>query len=75
MDNRLIFLYCSMTELWGHVRRAGAGNGKTGTSEVGDMQENPHIRPEDVTWSELKVAKHASQPPRKAAIALYVPVP
>ena len=39
------------------------------------MQENPHIRPEDVTWSELKVAKHASQPPRKAAIALYVPVP
>ena len=39
------------------------------------MQENPHIRPEDVTWSELKVAKHASQPPRKAAIVLYVPVP
>ena len=34
MDNRLIFLYCSITELWGHVSRAGAGNGKSGTSEV-----------------------------------------
>ena len=41
MDNRLIFLYCSMTELWGHVRRAGAGNGKPGTSEVPVWQENP----------------------------------
>ena len=28
-----------------------------------------------VTWSEIKVAKHVSQPPRKAAIVQYVPVP
>ena len=75
MDNRLRFLYRIQSELWGRGRRAWAGNGKTGTSEVGDAQENPRIRPEDVTWSELKVAKHASQPPRKAAIALYAPVP
>ena len=30
---------------------------------------------EAVTWSEIKVAKHVSQPPRKAAIVQYVPVP
>ena len=30
---------------------------------------------EAVRWSEIKVAKHVSQPPRKAAIVQYVPVP
>ena len=34
MDNRWIFLYCVLTELWGHVWEARAGNGKTGASEV-----------------------------------------
>ena len=41
MDNRLRFLYYDMTELWGHRGKAGAGNGKTGTSEVGVRQANP----------------------------------
>ena len=41
MDNRWRFLYCGMTELWGHVRKAEAGNGKTGTSEVGVWLANP----------------------------------
>ena len=35
MDNRLKFLYRDITELWGHVWRAQAGNGKPGASEVG----------------------------------------
>ena len=43
MDNRLIFLYCGMTELWGHVRKAEAGNGKPGASRVPDTQANPGV--------------------------------
>ena len=35
------FLYCIITELWGHRQRAEAGNGKTGASEVGVNEENP----------------------------------
>ena len=41
MDNRFRFLYYSITELWGRMERAGAGNGKTGTSEVGEELANP----------------------------------
>ena len=32
MDNRLIFLYLEITELWGHRQVGEAGNGKTGSS-------------------------------------------
>ena len=35
------FLYYPVTELWGHRQRAGAGNGKTGTREVGEELANP----------------------------------
>ena len=45
MDNRFRFLYYSITELWGRMERAGARKGKTGTSEVGDIQANPYINP------------------------------
>ena len=45
MDNRLKFLYCDITELWGRMWRAWAGNGKTGTSEVGVWQANPSYNP------------------------------
>ena len=41
MDNRWRFLYCDMTELWGHVQRAEAGNGKPGASEVPGGLANP----------------------------------
>ena len=41
MDNRWRFLYCGMTELWGHVRKAEAGNGKPGASGVPVTLENP----------------------------------
>ena len=43
MDNRLKFLYYDITELWGHVWRAGAGNGKPGASRVPDTQANPGV--------------------------------
>ena len=45
MDNRLKFLYYHITELWGHVRKAKAGNGKTGASEVGVQKANPLHNP------------------------------
>ena len=41
MDNRWRFLYCGMTELWGHVRKAEAGNGKPGASGVPVTLANP----------------------------------
>ena len=45
MDNRLKFLYCVITELWGRMRKRGAGKGKTGTSEEGDREANPPANP------------------------------
>ena len=45
MDNRLKFLYYDMTELWGHVWKVEAGNGKTGASRVGVKQANPLSNP------------------------------
>ena len=41
MDNRLKFLYLMITELWGRRKKARAGNGKTGTSEVSVWLANP----------------------------------
>ncbi len=35
------FLYYYVSELWGHRQKVRAGNGNTGTSEVGAMQANP----------------------------------
>ena len=32
MDNRLIFLYYDITEMWGHGRIGRPGNGKPGPS-------------------------------------------
>ena len=41
MDNRWRFLYCGVTELWGHVRKVEAGNGKPGASGVLVGKANP----------------------------------
>ena len=41
MDNRLRFLYCGMSELWGRMCKARAGNGKTRTSAGAARKENP----------------------------------
>jgi hypothetical protein len=43
MDNRWRFLYRIYSELWGRRRKAQAGDGRTGTSGVGDVLANPHI--------------------------------
>ena len=75
MDNRFIFLYRIQTELRGRMRKARAGNGKTGTSVDGARKERPPRETGRVMWSEIKVAKRAERVPRKAAMALYVPVP
>ena len=48
------FLYYHITELWGHVRKAQAGNGKTGTSEVGDELANPLINLKTLSGSKNK---------------------
>ena len=41
MDNRLRFLYCNKTELWGRREKARAGDGRTGASEIPVWQANP----------------------------------
>ncbi len=46
MDNRLRFLYYSMTELWGHAWEARAGNGETGASAGGVTKGKPCSNPE-----------------------------
>ena len=75
MDNRWRFLYCGMTELWGHVRKAEAGDGlsrcKRGTSHFGKSG----WQWEAVMRSEIQVAKSVSHASRKAAIVYTVPVP
>ena len=42
MDSRFRFLHPLMTELRGHGKGSGAGNGKPGASEVAAMEEKPH---------------------------------
>ena len=75
MDNRWRFLYCAMTELWGRIRAAGAGKGKTGTSAGGAVEEKPHGRPKRRDVERKKVAKPADRVPGKAAMAHGAPVP
>ena len=41
MDNRLKFLYCHVTELWGRREERRAGNEETGASEVPAALEKP----------------------------------
>ena len=74
MDNRWRFLYCGMTELWGHVRKAEAGNGKPGASGVPVTLANPGGNGKRDA-ERNKVAKSVSHASRKAAIVYTVPVP
>ena len=41
MDNRLIFLYSVVSEMWGHGCETAAGNGKTGASAGAAGEANP----------------------------------
>ena len=45
MDNRLIFLYYNISELWGHRAITRPGNEKTGASEEGVKLANPLSKP------------------------------
>ena len=45
MDSRWKFLHYKISELWGRRREGKAGNGKTGTSEVGVIKEKPYNNP------------------------------
>ena len=49
-----------MTELWGRMRKAGAGKGKTGTSVGGGAQEKPCANPE--TRRGAKESSEAREP-------------
>ncbi len=74
MDNRLRFLYYDMTELWGHVQRAEAGNGKPGASEVPVHWKIRAAMGRRDAERNL-VVKSVSHASRKAAIVHTVPVP
>ena len=53
----MIFLYCDITELWGHGRIMKAGNGETGPSTKSYLKGKPVRRRRSVKGSEIKVAK------------------
>ena len=74
MDNRLKFLYCDITELWGHRERAGAGTGKTGASIESEGRQIP-LHKMICDAERNKVAKPVKQLSRKAAIVFILPVP
>ena len=74
MDNRWRFLYYDMTELWGHVQRAEAGNGipvQAGYQPLWQIRVAMGSRDAERN----KVAKSVSHASRKAAIVYTVPVP
>ena len=86
MDNRLKFLYRIYSEMWGHGKGSGAGNGKPGASEVVSGLENPVQAEEEMCRKSRTliqrrdvdrtiVGKPVSWLPRKAAIVSYKPVP
>ena len=54
MDNRLIFLYCRITELWGRMGEERAGRGKPGASAGGVREANPPEEAGGVMRSERK---------------------
>ena len=45
MDNRLKFLYCISSELWGHREIPEPGSEDTRASEVGAKLANPLSKP------------------------------
>lgn len=74
MDNRLKFLYCLITELWGRGGRPRAGKGKPGASMRVRRRKNPSGK-RTCDAERNKVAKSGEPAPRKAAIVYKVPVP
>ena len=56
MDNRLRFLYYSMTELWGRRRESTTWNGKPGQARRGTAGKTA-VQPKGVTDYRTKVGK------------------
>ena len=76
MDNRWRFLYCVQTELRGRGRIVEPGDGEPGPSAKACTGGKSTVR-ELKREGERKRSSEGdeSTPPRKAAIALYAPVP
>ena len=49
MDNRWKFLYLIWKEMWGRRKKAGAGNGKPGTSGGAVREANPPYEAEPLS--------------------------
>ena len=75
MDNRWRFLYCHITELWGHRREVVAGDGKPGASAGGAVKEKPYSGSRGREAERKEVAKETDRLSGKAAIAYMTPVP
>ena len=74
MDNRWRFLYYDMTELWGHVQRAEAGNGiPVQAGYQSHWKNRVAIQRRDA--DRTRVGKCVSHESRKAAIVFKIPVP
>ena len=69
------FLYCNVSEMWGHRQRAGAGEWRNRCKRGRRTAGKSAVQFEDVTRSEIKVAKPVSWLSGKAAIVYIVPVP
>ena len=74
MDNRLRFLYCCMSELWGHRGKAQARNGKPRASGYQPGRKSRQAMGRRDADRNL-VGKCVSQLSRKAAIVHTAPVP
>ena len=74
MDNRWRFLYYDMTELWGHVQRAEAGNGIPVQARYQSHWKN-RVAIQRRDADRTKVGKCVSHESRKAAIVFKIPVP
>jgi len=75
MDSRFRFLHPVYTELWGRGEIARAGEGEPGASAEARREANPPLREPGRGGPNERVGKLAKALPRKAAIAVYGPVP
>ncbi len=75
MDDRWRFLYCDMTELWGHGRRCRSRGWNTRGKRRIRRGGKPPRQGKGAMRTELRVGKPANRPSRKAAIVHAAPVP
>ncbi len=75
MENRLRFLYCCISELWGHRRRCTGAEWKAACKRRTRLAGKTVSQWEAVKRTEMIVGKCVSRLSRKAAIVYTVPVP